>query len=55
MEFMGRGCLADVLAEHETIKMTPAQISFIARESLKALAYIHQKGAVFTLSFFLSF
>lgn len=44
MEFMGRGCLADLLAEYETVKMQPEHIAYVARETLKGLMYIHSKG-----------
>ncbi len=46
MEFMGRGCLADILAEYEAVKMKPEQVAYVARETLKALTYIHQKGRI---------
>eukprot|EP01132_Coremiostelium_polycephalum_P004991 gene4991-6215_t len=41
MEFMGGGCLTDILEAFESIKMTEAQIAYVVRETLKALQYIH--------------
>ncbi|KYQ91284.1 p21-activated protein kinase [Tieghemostelium lacteum] len=41
MEFMGGGCLTDILEAFETVKMSEAQIAYVARETLKALQYIH--------------
>jgi len=41
MEFMGGGCLTDVLESFDTVQMNEAQIAFTCREVLKALAYIH--------------
>lgn len=41
MEFMGGGCLTDVLECFEREQMTEAQIAFCCRETLKSLAYIH--------------
>jgi len=41
MEFMGGGCLTDILEQFNTIQMNEAQISRVTRETLKALVYIH--------------
>lgn len=41
MEFMGGGCLTDVLESFDSVQMTEAQIAYVARETLKALAYVH--------------
>jgi hypothetical protein len=41
MEFMGGGCLTDVLESFDTIQMTESQIAYVARETLKSLAYVH--------------
>ncbi len=46
MEFMGGGCLTDILEAFETVKMNEAQIAFCIRETLKALAYIHSMHRV---------
>lgn len=42
MEFMGGGCLTDVLESFDTIQMTEPQIAYVARETLRALAYVHE-------------
>lgn len=44
LEYMGRGCLADVLVEYEKCPMTSGQIAYVARETLRALQYVHSKG-----------
>jgi serine/threonine protein kinase len=41
MEFMGAGCLTDVLDQFDTVRLNEAQIAFVAKEVLKALIYIH--------------
>jgi len=41
MEFMGGGCLTEVLEQFEHVKLAEAQIAFICREVLLGLAYIH--------------
>lgn len=41
MEYMDGGCLTDILEQFEDIKLSEAQIAFVCKESLKALAYIH--------------
>jgi len=41
MEYMGGGCLTDVLEAFDSVHMTEAQIAYVSRETLKALAYIH--------------
>lgn len=41
MEFMGAGCLTDVLECFDTVQMNEGQIAFVVQQSLKALAYIH--------------
>jgi len=41
MEFMGGGCLTDVLECFEDVRLNEAQMAFVARETLKALSYIH--------------
>ena len=43
MEYMGQGCLADILAEEE-ISMAPEHIAYVMREALQALSYIHKLG-----------
>jgi len=46
MEFMGGGCLTDVLNEFSSIQLNEAQMAYIARETLKPLAYIHSMQCV---------
>jgi len=41
MEFMGGGCLTDVLECFESVKLTEPQIAYCCRETLKSLAYVH--------------
>jgi len=41
MEYMGGGCLTEVLEQFENIKMTEEQISLVCMETLKALCYVH--------------
>ncbi|EGC39974.1 hypothetical protein DICPUDRAFT_91113 [Dictyostelium purpureum] len=41
MEFMGGGCLTDILEAFDTVKMNEPQIAYVVRETLKALQYIH--------------
>jgi len=41
MEYMDGGCLTDILEQFDELKMTEPQIAFVARETLKALSYIH--------------
>ena len=41
MEFMGGGCLTEVLEQFDAVKMTEAQMAYASRETLKALIYIH--------------
>eukprot|EP01112_Ceratiomyxa_fruticulosa_P016331 TRINITY_DN4917_c0_g1_i1.p1 TRINITY_DN4917_c0_g1~~TRINITY_DN4917_c0_g1_i1.p1 ORF type:complete len:503 (-),score=108.55 TRINITY_DN4917_c0_g1_i1:187-1695(-) len=41
MEYMGGGCLTDVLESFDSVQLTEAQISYCCRETLKSLAYIH--------------
>lgn len=42
MEFMGGGCLTDVLEQFEFVQLSEEQIAFAMKEVLKALIYIHQ-------------
>lgn len=41
MEFMGGGCLTDILEAFDVIRLTERNIAYIARETLRALSYIH--------------
>eukprot|EP01129_Flabellula_baltica_P004523 TRINITY_DN1579_c0_g1_i2.p1 TRINITY_DN1579_c0_g1~~TRINITY_DN1579_c0_g1_i2.p1 ORF type:complete len:338 (+),score=88.13 TRINITY_DN1579_c0_g1_i2:366-1379(+) len=41
MEFMGGGCLTDILEIFSYLQLSEGQISYICRETLKGLLYIH--------------
>jgi len=41
MEFMGGGCLTEVLEQFANVKMTEGQIALVCLETLKALCYVH--------------
>jgi Protein kinase domain/P21-Rho-binding domain len=41
MEYMGGGCLTDILEQFDDVKLDGPQIAFICRETLKGLQYIH--------------
>jgi len=41
MEYMGGGCLTDVLEIFSYLQLTEGQIAFVCRETLKGLRYIH--------------
>jgi serine/threonine protein kinase len=42
MEYMGGGCLTEVLEQFENgVHMNEAQIAFVCRENLRGLAYVH--------------
>jgi serine/threonine protein kinase len=46
MEYMGGGCLTDVLEVHQYLKLTEEQIAFICREVLKGLKYFHYNNRI---------
>jgi serine/threonine protein kinase len=41
MEFMGGGCLTEILEQFEHVQLTEEQIALICLETLKGLRYIH--------------
>jgi Protein kinase domain/P21-Rho-binding domain len=41
MEYLGGGCLTEILEQFETLTMTESHIARVCRETLKALEYIH--------------
>jgi hypothetical protein len=41
MEFMGGGCLTDILEAFDVVRLSERNVAFVARETLRALAYIH--------------
>jgi len=41
MEFMGGGCLTEVLEQFDSVQMTEPQMAYCCLETLKALVYIH--------------
>jgi len=41
MEFMGGGCLTEILEQFDSVQMTEPQMAYACVETLKALVYIH--------------
>lgn len=41
MEYMGGGCLTEILEQFDTLQMNEEQIAWVCQETLKGLAYIH--------------
>lgn len=41
MEFMGSGCLTEVLEQFDHVQMTESQMAYVCRETLMALQFIH--------------
>jgi len=41
MEYMGGGCLTEILEQFEDVQMTEGNIAWVCQETLKGLAYIH--------------
>jgi len=41
MEYMGGGCLTEILEQFDFIQMTEAHIAWVCKETLKGLKYIH--------------
>jgi len=41
MEFMGGGCLTEVLEQFECVQMTEPQMAYCCLETLRALTYVH--------------
>ena len=46
MEYMGAGCLADLLAEHEQVDIKESHIAYVCHQALKALQYVHSNGRI---------
>jgi len=46
MEFMSGGSLADVLSEHDQLKLTEGQMAYVIFEILKALNYMHKNHLI---------
>lgn len=46
MEFMGGGCLTEVLEQFEFVKLAEPAIAFACAETLKGLAYIHNNNRI---------
>ena len=46
MEFMGAGCLADIICENDLVKLSESHISYVCHNSLKALFYVHSQGRI---------
>jgi len=41
MEYMGGGCLTEILEQFEDVQMSEGNIAWVCQETLKGLAYIH--------------
>jgi len=41
MEYMGGGCLTEILEQFESVQLNEVQIALICKETLRALVYIH--------------
>mmetsp|Transcript_35556 Transcript_35556/g.48582 ORF Transcript_35556/g.48582 Transcript_35556/m.48582 type:complete len:517 (+) Transcript_35556:56-1606(+) len=46
MEFMGGGCLTEILEQFKSIQMAEEQIARVCRETLAALCYIHSRHRI---------
>lgn len=46
MEFMGAGCLTEILEQYEYLTMTEPQIARVCLENLKGLIYIHDNHRI---------
>ncbi|EGC36783.1 hypothetical protein DICPUDRAFT_31335, partial [Dictyostelium purpureum] len=46
MEFMGGGCLTEILEQFNTVKLNESQIAFVCAETLKGLAYVHSQHRI---------
>eukprot|EP01091_Cochliopodium_minus_P012088 TRINITY_DN3588_c0_g1_i2.p1 TRINITY_DN3588_c0_g1~~TRINITY_DN3588_c0_g1_i2.p1 ORF type:complete len:481 (-),score=124.74 TRINITY_DN3588_c0_g1_i2:480-1922(-) len=46
MEFMGAGCLADILSEYDQVRLEENHIAYICLQSLKALSYVHSNSRI---------
>jgi len=46
MEFMGGGCLTEILEQFDYCKMTEQQIAHVCKETLSGLSYIHSKHRI---------
>jgi len=46
MEYMGGGCLTEILEQFDTVKMNEQQIGWVCKETLQGLAYIHSKHRI---------
>jgi len=46
MEFMGNGCLTELLNQYEAVRLTEKHIATICRETLRGLQYIHNLNRI---------
>jgi len=46
MEFMGNGCLTELLNQYEVVRLTERQIATICRDTLRGLQYIHNLNRI---------
>jgi len=46
MEYMGGGCLTEILEQFEYVKMNEKQIAWVSQQTLKGLSYIHSRHRI---------
>jgi len=46
MEFMGGGCLTDVLEQYDDVKLGESSIALVCAETLKGLSYLHAHNCI---------
>lgn len=46
MEYMGNGCLTELLNQYEVVRLTEKQIATICRDTLRGLQYIHNLNRI---------
>lgn len=46
MEFMGGGCLTDILDQFESVRLSESHIARICLDTLEGLAYLHSKNRI---------
>eukprot|EP01087_Luapelamoeba_hula_P013335 TRINITY_DN380_c0_g1_i1.p1 TRINITY_DN380_c0_g1~~TRINITY_DN380_c0_g1_i1.p1 ORF type:complete len:410 (-),score=71.83 TRINITY_DN380_c0_g1_i1:172-1401(-) len=46
MEYMGGGCLTEILEQFENVKMAEKHIAWVCQQTLKGLSYIHSRHRI---------
>jgi len=46
MEYMGGGCLTEILEQFNTVKLVESQIAYVCLETLKGLSYVHTQHRI---------